>query len=141
MLNPALPFPYIVRISNSFFLEIWFKRGGMEMAKITQNLHQQVGERWANALRRRFGANAAKRFAADFNVNYRTAHGWLSGRPPYAVHYIRAWELFGLEFINETLNPRAPKSAAEIKQAFAEVRRRLEDLKNDVVLLIERSDE
>lgn len=61
MLNPALPFPYIVRISNSFFLEIWFKRGGMEMAKITQNLHQQVGERWANALRRRYGANTASK--------------------------------------------------------------------------------
>lgn len=138
MFEPALPFPVVIRISTTFVLEVWNDTRGIDMVKNTQELYQKVGERWADALRRRYGANAAKRIAADFNVNYRTAHGWLSGRPPYAVHYMRGWELFGIDFINETLNPNAPKSSAEIKEAFAEIRARLANLTDEVVYLIER---
>lgn len=64
-----------------------------------------VGARWAEALRRRYLFCAAKRIAADFGVDVRTAKNWLGGQAPLAAYYQIAWRLFGIDFIVETLSP------------------------------------
>ncbi len=64
-----------------------------------------VGARWADALRRRYIFCAAKRIAADFDVDVRTAKGWLGGQAPMAAYYQIAWQRFGIDFIVETLSP------------------------------------
>lgn len=134
MFEPALPFPFVVKISPRFILQIWDKLGGKDMIKNDQTI--QLGKRWATALKKRYG-RCVKRIANDFGVEVRTARHWIDEeQTPYAVNFMRAWELHGIPFINETLNPNRTISSAEIQEALAEVRSKLEKLSDEIVLLL-----
>ena len=100
----------------------------------------RLGQRWAAALKKRYG-KSAKMIAKDFDVEVRTARSWIEEeKAPYAVNFVKAWEIHGISFINETLNPNQEVSPAEIQQALTEVRQRLEKLTDEIVLLLNEKD-
>ncbi|MBQ8347395.1 MAG: hypothetical protein IJY17_07335 [Alphaproteobacteria bacterium] len=100
----------------------------------------QLGRRWAAALIKRYG-RCAKKIAKDFDVEVRTARSWLNEeKTPFAVNFMRAWEIHGVGFINETLNPNRNISNTEIQAELTEVRRKLERLSDEIVLLLNERD-
>lgn len=88
-----------------------------------------IGDRWAAALRRRYIFCAAKRIAADFGVEVRTAKSWLGGQAPNAIYYSRAWRLHGLDFIVEALAPDPRFDRQNLDAEFEECRRHIAKLR------------
>lgn len=85
-----------------------------------------IGERWSAALRRRYLFCAAKCIARDFGVDVRTAKNWLAGQAPSAWCYMRAWELFGIDVVVETLSPCPERFKSDtLDEEFEECRRHI----------------
>lgn len=108
--------------------------GGNAMLQSTKALQDEqaaIGLRWAALLRRLYPApNTAKKIAAAFQIDTRTAEAWLQGQyAPYAKFLLRAWRLHGFGAVAEVL---APDSA--IAQA-APMQDALQDLETNLARL------
>lgn len=76
-----------------------------------------IGERWADALRKRYPANTLKRVMTDFNAAEGTVKGWLSGQPPQQRHVARAINLHGPGIAGEMYAPGSGWSREEALKA------------------------
>ncbi len=93
-------------------------------------LSDDIGLRWADALRKKYAGNsAAKRIARDFGIEPRTAAAWMQGGAPYVRHLCRAAELFGVAFVIGVVAPNSIfADVADVDQALASLRRQIDDL-------------
>lgn len=93
-------------------------------------LSDDIGLRWADALRKKYAGNsAAKRIARDFGIEPRTAAAWMQGGAPYVRHLCRAAELFGAAFVLKVISPDSLLAeVAEADQAIMYLRRGLDEL-------------
>jgi hypothetical protein len=94
--------------------------------------HQDVGARLATHLRVTYQSHAAKRIAADFDVEEVTARGWLKGRMPVSRHLTRMVARWGKPFLDFLYAPvlgdpdldiRLDRAIAEMTVLQAEFRR------------------
>lgn len=76
------------------------------------------GDRWAAELRRLYpGASQAKQVAKAFEVEVRTAEGWLAGRPPGGLRpLMTAWRLHGAGLVAAVLAPAPPPVQHEVRR-------------------------
>lgn len=93
-------------------------------------LSNDIGLRWAEALRKKYAGNcAAKRIARDFGVEPRTASAWMQGGAPYVRHLCRAAEMFGVAFVVRVIAPNSVfADVADVDQALEALRRQIDDL-------------
>lgn len=93
-------------------------------------LSNDIGLRWAEALRKKYAGNcAAKRIARDFGVEPRTASAWMQGGAPYVRHLCRAAEMFGVAFVVRVIAPNSVfADVADVDQALGALRRQIDDL-------------
>lgn len=100
--------------------------------------HDDVGARLAAHLRVTYQAHAAKRIAADFDVEQVTARGWLKGRMPVSRHMTRMVARWGKPFLDFLYAPvlGAPDLDIRLERAITEMTavhaefRRLRDAEN-----------
>lgn len=101
----------------------------------------QLGQRWAELLRKYFGRqNTAKAVAAAFNVELRTARSWLDGSAPYIKYLWVAGQKLGGSFIAELLTPNTKwlnyfnidKELDEMEKCICKLRDEIEALKEEM---------
>jgi hypothetical protein len=90
-----------------------------------------IGQRWAEALRRRYPADAAKTIARDFGCEVRTARSWLAGQAPRADALALGAVLHGPQLVAEVLMPEATRDAERrrIAQAIEDVGQTIDELR------------
>lgn len=123
-----------------FRFAVWTGTEGEPMGGITEALRDEtdaIGRRWAEALRRRYrGEAAAKTVARAFDVQVRTAEGWLAGQAPYAKYLLRGWRLHGAALVAEVLAPGSDwHASASVEAALVEVETRLAGLGDELARL------
>ncbi len=100
----------------------------------------QLGERWAQALKKYFGnRNAAKEIARTFDVEVRTARGWLDGSAPYIKYIYIAGQKIGAKFVAEFLTPNSlwstysdiDEALEKLEKEICQLRRQIETLKQE----------
>lgn len=138
--QPGLPLTFPLRDKRTFQFQILTEPEGKAMSRDTEGL--LIGQRWADALRRRFvGAHQAKRIARALDCEVRTAESWLSGQAPYAKYLFRAARRFGAALVLEVLAPDDRLAeAARLETALDDVEARLRALGSDLVELRIRED-
>ena len=113
-----------------------FKRIDMTKDDITL----QLGERWAEALKKYFGnRNTAKEIARTFDVDVRTARGWLDGSAPYIKYIYIASQKLGAKFVAEFLTPNSlwstysniDEALGKLEKEICQLRRQIETLKQE----------
>ena len=105
--------------SNNFAtLVVYDFLKGFEMTK--DDITLLVGQRWASALKKQFGAqNTAKEIARVFDIEIRTARSWLAGTAPYMKHLWIAGQKLGPAFLADLLTPNSKwKKYADIDKAL-----------------------
>ena len=111
---------------------------GFEMTK--DDITLLLGQRWADALKKKFGKrNAAKEIARFFDIEVRTARSWLAGSTPYIKYLWLAGQKLGSGFIAEILTPdNKCKTYADIDEALdimgkqiCQLREEIRSLKKD----------
>jgi len=120
----------------SIRFQIWSGRGEKAMGQNTVTLQDEsaIGARWAAALRRRHVS--AKEIARAFDVEVRTAEGWLQGHAPYAKYLLRAWRLHGAAVVAEVLAPGSDwQQSAAIDAALGDLENKLQHLKDELAQL------
>lgn len=114
--------------ASSPLMSLYQILGGIKMVlKVT------VGSKWADALKKRYPRSSIKLIAADFAVSEKTAKQWLAGQCPRAEYFVKAWELWGLSFINETLNPGKQVSKSAVVFELQQTAEKLNNLKEQIV--------
>lgn len=137
--EPVLPnCSMFIRERTAPFLRFCWMERGKEMSN--KDNKSRVGERWAAALKKRYGdAHTAKKIAKDFDIEPRTAKSWLGGQAPYAGQIEKAGEKFGLKFLIEVLNPGIPVyDGKDFEKAFEEVKEKIEWIQDQVSVLRRR---
>lgn len=104
--------------------------------KDTDMLASMVGDRLAAWLRQAYPDAKAKRVAADFDVDERTAKSWLSGALPKNKHMLAMKQRWGWRFVAFIYQPMDFAGQADLRARLdvldtelAEVRRLLADRK------------
>lgn len=101
----------------------------------------QLGCRWAELLKKYFGRqNTAKAVARAFNVELRTAKGWLRGSTPYVKYIYVAGQKLGSGFVAELLTPNAKwktyfdidKELEKMELCICQLREEIRSLEKDV---------
>lgn len=116
----------------------FFKRIDMTKDDITL----QLGERWAEALKKYFGnKNTAKEIARTFDVEIRTARGWLYGSAPYIKYIYIAGQKLGAKFIAEFLTPNSLWiTYSNIDEALEKLEKEICQLRNQIETLKQEND-
>lgn len=93
-----------------------------------------IGDRWAAALKRRYGS--AKLVARAFDCSVRTAEAWCAGQAPYARTLLAAWRLHGAAIVAEVLAPGSDwHRQSSIDAALVEVEHKLKSLADELASL------
>lgn len=107
---------------------------------IKDNITLQLGERWASALKKHFGnKNTAKEVARCFDVEIRTARGWLDGSAPYIKYIYVAGQKLGSKFLAEFISPNTKwntysnidNTLEKLEKEICQLRKEIEDLKRE----------
>lgn len=134
---PLFDLPVVVR-NPSGRHEIWRTEARKTMSEISNEFRaaldggaEAVGLRWAQALRSRYpGAHQAKRIAADFRAEIRTAQSWLGGQAPQVKHLCRAALVHGPSIVTEVLLPGTSlDTEARVDRGLEELEQRLDALR------------
>lgn len=114
---------------------------GYEMVK--DDITLQLGQRWAEALRQKFGSkNTAKKIAHVFDVEVRTARSWLEGAAPFIKYIYVAGQKLGSGFVADILTPDNKwKTFCNIDEALDEMEKQICQLRNEIKSLQERGRE
>lgn len=133
--TPARPLPLGFALSTgraapSIQVPSWVAEVCRAMNPNTQGLTAAiVGERWGQALRRRFpGPFAAKRIAAALGREVRTAEGWLAGQAPYLHVVVETAIKLKDPLLLFEIAGLAPPSDAEIAARLDEIKGELDQL-------------
>lgn len=74
---------------------------------------EDLGPAWAAWLLRVYGGpHAAKRIAQAFEVDPRTAQGWMAGGRPTVAALLRVFALHGFDGVAAVIAPDSPEAAA-----------------------------
>ena len=107
---------------------------------IKDDITLQLGERWAQALKKYFGnRNTAKEVARTFDVEVRTARGWLDGTAPYIKYIYVAGQKLGAKFVAEFLTPNSlwityssiDEALEKLEKEICQLRNQIEALKQE----------
>lgn len=107
---------------------------------IKDDITLQLGERWAAALKKNFSnKNTAKEIARTFDVEVRTARGWLDGTAPYIKYLYIAGQKLGSNFLAELLSPNSKwltysnidKMLEKLEKEICQLRSEIESLKKE----------
>lgn len=126
-------------VTKALFSNLQIFRGfDMEKDDITL----QLGQRWANALRKRFGKkNTAKEIARCFNIELRTARSWLYGTAPYLKYIWIAGQKLGSGFVADLLTPNKKwKTYTNIDEALENLEKEICRLRNEIQSLKQGDD-
>lgn len=102
----------------------------------------QLGQRWADALKKQFGPrNTAKEVARFFDIEVRTARNWLAGSAPYIKHLWLAGQKIGSGFLAELLTPNNKwKTYADIDKALDLMEKEICQLRKEIQHLAKDND-
>lgn len=109
---------------------------------IKDDITLQIGQRWAECLKKRFSTkNTAKEVARFFNVEVRTARSWLAGSAPYIKHLWIAGQKLGSGFLAELLTPNKKwKTYANIDEALILLEKEICQLRKEIQNLSKDND-
>ena len=112
-------------------LRLYVTQTERSKAMANNDITFQLGQRWAELLRRHFAS--AKQVARAFDVEVKTANSWLSGATPYAKYIQIAAEKLGSEFVAELfcLNKRI-KTIANIDDELIKMEKSLSNLRQEI---------
>lgn len=107
------------------------------MSKKYNNLqnvsHETIGQRWADMLRRHYGAHAAKNISRDFKCETRTAKAWLSGQSPQLRHFMDAARIIGIAPVLGVLFPETDiHQSMKLHNDLLELRSRIDKLTTEL---------
>ena len=133
---PARPLPLVFSKTGSrgdtpsIQVPSWVEEVCKAMNPNTQGLTAAiVGERWAQALRRRFsGPSAAKRIARELGKDVRTAESWLAGQAPYLHVVVETAIRLKDPLLLFEIAGLAPPSDTEIAAKLGEIKGELDAL-------------
>lgn len=106
--------------------------GTIQMIK--EDITLQLGKRWAAALKKHFGnKNTAKQIAQTFDVEIRTARGWLDGSAPYIKYLYVAGQKLGSRFLAELLSPNSKwKTYSHIDETLENLEKEICQLRSEI---------
>ncbi len=112
----------------------------LEMIK--DDITLQIGQRWAECLKKRFSSkNTAKEIAKFFDIEVRTARSWLAGSAPYIKHLWIAGQKLGYGFLADVLTPNKKwKTYANIDEALDLMEKEICQLRKEIQNLSQDND-
>lgn len=109
---------------------------------IKDNITLQLGARWAALLKKHFGnKNTAKEVARCFDVEVRTARGWLDGSAPYIKYIYVAGQKLGSRFLADFISPNTKwNTYSNIDETLEKLEKEICQLRSEIARLKQEED-